>query len=252
MLGEWKKSEELVRSVSENYDNQRFNWMYWCHRTGRGDVHKAEELARKQLEGWGTTLFAGQYRVIAFYYLATGEPDKAFLLLQKTYENGHEYYAGLHAAIVADTLGKSDERDALLKQVVETKLPHNFVESRGGELYRPLAEQFRVVLGSKGAKQLDLEKVEKIQSESHLPASVLRYFVGVFLKNRGDLENAKKYLKRCAQSGDWDQVEHVLACQLLREMKVNLPPVGSKLDDAPKDKSSESPKPPAETKPKGS
>jgi tetratricopeptide (TPR) repeat protein len=225
MLGEWKKSEQFVQTVSENYEGSRFSWMYWCHRTGRGDVRRADELARKQLEGWGTTLFAAQYRNIAFYYLATGEPDKALLLLQKTYENGHEYYAGLHGAIVADSLGKSDERDALLKQVIETKLPHNFVESKGGEVYSPLAAQFREALASNGDKPLDLAKVDEIQSKSHLPASVLRYFVGVFLKNRGDLPNATKYLTRCAQSTDWNQVEHVLACQLLREMKVQVPPV---------------------------
>jgi hypothetical protein len=46
---------------------------------------------------------------------------------------------------------------------------------------------------------------------------------GVFLKNRGDLENAKKYLIRAAQSDDWENSNHVLACQLLREMKVKIP-----------------------------
>jgi hypothetical protein len=227
MVGEWKQSEQLVRNVSEQYRDSLFDWMYWCHRTGHGDVGAADELVRKELEARGTTLFPGQYRQIAFYYLTTREPDKALLLLQKTYDANHEFYAGLHAAVVADSLGKYAERDALLKQVIETKLPANFIESRGGELYSKVAEQFRQVLLSKESKPLDLAAIEKIQAQSHLPASVLRYFVGVFLKNRGDLENAKKYLTRCAQSDDWGQIEHVLACQLLREMKVDVPPAAA-------------------------
>jgi hypothetical protein len=227
MVGEWKQSEQLVRNVSEQYSDSLFDWMYWCHRTGHGDIGAADELVRKGLEARGTTLFPGQYRQIAFYYLTTREPDKAMLLLQKTYDTSHEFYAGLHAAIVADTLGKYAERDALLKQVIETKLPANFVESRGGELYSKVAEQFRQVLQSKESKPLDLAAIDKIQAESNLRASVLRYFVGVFLKNRGDLENAKRYLTRCAQSDDWGQIEHVLACQLLREMKVDVPPVAA-------------------------
>jgi hypothetical protein len=52
----------------------------------------------------------------------------------------------------------------------------------------------------------------------------LPYFVGVFLKNRGDLETAKTYLIRCAQSKDWQKVNDVLACQTLRVMKVQVPP----------------------------
>jgi tetratricopeptide (TPR) repeat protein len=243
MLGEWKKSEQLVRTVSENYEGSRFDWMYWCHRTGRGDVRQAEELARKECEGWGTTLFTEQHRRIACYYLTTGEPDKALILLQKAYGYLHECYAGMHGVIVADTLGKSDERDALLKQVIETRVPENFVESRGIEVYTPLAVLFREALAAKGTKPLDLAKVDAILSKSGLPRSVLRYFVGVFLKNRGDLENAKKYLIRSAQSTDWNQFENMLACQLLREMKVQVPPPQQEAKDKTPVPDSNQPKP---------
>jgi hypothetical protein len=165
------------------------------------------------------------------------------ILLQKTYGYLHECYAGMHGVIVADTLGKSDERDALLKQVIETKVPENFVESRGIEVYTPLAVLFREALAAKGAKPLDLAKVDAIQSKSGLPGSVLRYFVGVFLKNRGDLENAKKYLIRSAQSTDWNQFENMLACQLLREMKVQVPPPQQEAKDKTPVPDSNQPKP---------
>jgi hypothetical protein len=226
MLGEWKKSEELVRAVSQRYDSDIFAWMYWCHRTGRGDVRAADEFAQKRIEAWGTTLFAGQYRQIGLYNLMTGETDKALALFQRAYADRHEPYAGVQSALIADALGKSADRDALLAQITETKLPRNFVEGRGAEYYQQLAAKLREMLPPKGAKQIGLPEIEKILGDSAetLGPSTLRYFVGVFLKNRGDLESAKTHLIRCAQSRDWNAANHVLACQLLHEMKIKIPP----------------------------
>jgi hypothetical protein len=90
------------------------------------------------------------------------------------------------------------------------------------------------MLAPEGAR-LNVAAVDKIlaSSPSTIPASVLPYFVGVFLKNRGDIENAKKYFIRCAQATDWEGIEHTCACQLLREMKVEIPPAEVPADDDP-------------------
>ncbi len=85
----------------------------------------------------------------------------------------------------------------------------------------------RDTVTTKKVPQLNLAEFDKLQAEAapeKLYPSVLQYLAAVFLKNRGDLENAKKYLIRAAQSDDWQNSNHVLACQLLREMKVQVPP----------------------------
>jgi tetratricopeptide (TPR) repeat protein len=227
MLGDWKKAEQLVRAASERYNDGMLSWMFWCHRTGHGDKHAADEFARQQIESWGTNLRGQQYRDIAIYYLLTNEPDKALVLWKRSYEVREDPFAGLHSALVADTLGKTAERDALLKRVIDTKLPENYLEFKTSQYYQQLAAQFQAMLPPKAAKQLNLPEIEKIQTAAmsdKLRPSTLLYFVGVFLKNRGDLDTAKKYLIRCAQSNDWDVRNHVLACQLLQELKVTVPP----------------------------
>ncbi|HEV8003273.1 MAG TPA: hypothetical protein VGP63_25530, partial [Planctomycetaceae bacterium] len=177
-----------------------------------------------RIEALGTSLVGAQYRSIGMYYLLTREPDKALLLFQRAYETGHSPFAGFHAALAADALGKTAERDALLQQVVETKLPESY--ETHGDHYQHLAARFQEMLPPKEAK-LDRAEVDKILAAAApqpLYRSTLPYFVGVFLKNRGDLEGAKAFLIRCAQADDWQSDNHVLACQLLRDMKVAVPP----------------------------
>jgi tetratricopeptide (TPR) repeat protein len=230
MLGEWKKSEELIRAVSERYDNQLMQWLKWCVRTGRGDVQSASEFARSTYEAKGTAINRAQYRNIGHYYLLVDEPEKALLLYQRAYQKAHNPFEGFHAALVADSLGKSDVRDSLLQEIIDAR-PR--VAGPIAVQFKELAEQLRQMLPPKGAKQLDLAAIDKIvayrdpapaaRDSSALNESVLPYFVGVFLKNRGDLKTAQTYLIRCAQSDDWQQINHVLACKLLRDMKVKIP-----------------------------
>jgi len=240
-LQHWKKAEELIRAVSERYENQFLDWMYWCHRTGRGDVHAADEFVRGKIEALGTTLEANQYQDIGDYYVLTGELDKALLLYQRAYEKGHDPFAGLHAALIADALGKVPERDDLFRQILQMQLPPGTPKARGAEHYRRLVAQFSEVLPPKEGKPLNLPEIDAIvtvasekehasgkksnsgNSSDTLDASTLPYFAGRFLKNRGDVESAKKYLIRCTQADDWKTINHVLACQLLREMKVEVP-----------------------------
>jgi hypothetical protein len=157
-----------------------------------------------------------------------GDTAKAIGPLQRAFDKGHEYFSAFHAAVAADTLGKTAERDAFLKQIIETEPPAKPSEGKPAvQCYRQLAGYVREILPPKSAKQLNIAEVDKILSGARatgLSTSTLPYFVGMFLKNRGDVEGAKAYLIRSAQSKDWQRVNHVLACQILREMKVKVPP----------------------------
>jgi len=247
MLGDWKKSEQLVRAVSERYDNRLTAWLKWCVLTGHGDLAAATEFARSKYEAMGTSIARVQYRNIGHFYLLTDEPEKALLLYQRAYDKGHDPFEGFHAALVADSLGKTAVRDGLLQQIIEVR-PR--VSGPTAVRFKQLAEQLRQMLPPKGAKSLDLAAVDKIlaprdpapgaPSASGPNPSALPYFVGVLLKNRGDLKTAQAYLIRCAQSDDWEQINHVLACKLLREMKVKVlpapdPPKGANPAKTPAD-----------------
>jgi tetratricopeptide (TPR) repeat protein len=243
MLGEWKKSEQLIRAVSERYEDRSFAWLVWCHRTGKGDTAAADTFVREQIERLGTNLYPGQYRAIGHYYLFIGEPEKALALFKQSFNKDQGFYAGIHAVLTADSLGQATERDALLEAIIKSKVPSTAPGSYGAPIYQPLAVEFKKILALKKFGPADLaaiQKLEPVAAKQYTP-SILGYPVGVFLRNRGDLESAKKYLIGSAQSKDWETIDHALACQLLREMKVTVPPVQQ-------DKKPES----AESKAKGS
>jgi hypothetical protein len=84
------------------------------------------------------------------------------------------------------------------------------------------------LLPPKKAQHLNQAQVDKLIAApppGTFYSSTLPYLVAVFLKNRGDTEAAKMYFIRCAQGDDWQSDNHVLACQILRDMKVKIPPV---------------------------
>jgi tetratricopeptide (TPR) repeat protein len=119
MLGEWKKAEELVKAVSSHYDDHVMNWMCWCHRTGRGNVRAADEFVHDRIDAWGKTLFPEQTRQIGFYCLILGQPERALARFQSAQQAKPEFYSAFHAALVADSLGKTGERDKLLEEILK-------------------------------------------------------------------------------------------------------------------------------------
>jgi tetratricopeptide (TPR) repeat protein len=242
MLGDWDKAEQLVKTISVRYDTRMFAWMCWCHRTGHGDIHSADEFVRGRIATWGSNPFPNQIRDVGFYELILGDRPKALAQFQRVHQAVHDFYSGFHAALVADALGKTADRDALLHEIVDMPV-NKALQETGIESFRQLAAQFLHILPPDKAKTLNLSEVDKILAGSTYQGSVLPYLVGAFLKNRGDLENAKKYLIRCAHADDWDGIEHTLACQLLREMKVEIPPAEAAPDKSDGKKASVEPRP---------
>ncbi|HET6325345.1 MAG TPA: hypothetical protein VFG04_11770 [Planctomycetaceae bacterium] len=222
MVGEWDKAEALAKVCSARYDDHVFNWMCWCHRTGRGDVQAADAFTRNRIDGWGSQLFPAQLQQFGIYYLMTGEPKKAMPMFERSYQTSHDLDSAFHAALIADAVRKPGMRDRYLRLIAA---PPKSKPQGNIDLYYRLGAQFRQAVAANAPQKVDLAEVDKILAaaeEAHL-SPALSLYVGLFFKNRGEAESAKKYLIRCAQSNDWDGVEHTLACQLLREMKVILP-----------------------------
>jgi tetratricopeptide (TPR) repeat protein len=223
-LGEWTKSEKLVRATAERYEGHMPEWMYWCHRTQHGDAKASEDFVRKTIESWGTDLRADQSFTTGIYYLVKGQPDQALGPMQRAYSESQQPADGVFAAIVADTLGKKDVRDQLLKQVVETKLVGGVNASREAPRYQALAELIREVVAQPKESKPDLAKVDRVvQSTSlALSSSSPSFIVAVIFKNRGDVENAQRFLLASLQTYGWHGPEHALASDLLRQMKVDI------------------------------
>jgi hypothetical protein len=129
----------------------------------------------------------------------------------------------MHAALIADTLGKTDERDRLFAKITEAgEHPPN---PKAG-LYNQLVEQLSAALLPAPVNRINFKRVDLVIAGAHeaeVPAN-LEYFVGVFALNRGDQEKSRDYLIRAAQSTFTNKYNHVLACKKLRDLKIPVPP----------------------------
>jgi tetratricopeptide (TPR) repeat protein len=224
-LGEWKKAEAFWRAISERYANSSMKWMLWCHRVGRGDAEAAAACARAHFESLGTSMYWGQREQIAFFYLLSNEPEKSLVVFSQTFKESKSVYDAMHAAIAADNAGKTVERDEWFATIKKADPKANAGEPRT-PLYQQIVEQMQKSLPLGPAKDLDFKKIDGIISESAKldAAANLEYFVGMFLKNRGDAARSQAYLIRAAQSPHIHKLNHVLACQVLRDMNVAVPP----------------------------
>jgi tetratricopeptide (TPR) repeat protein len=226
MLGEWAKSEAFMHAVSERYADISMEWLLWCHRTGHGDADAAADCARKHFESLGTSFFPGILEKIGLYYLLTKEPEKALVVFKQSFEKEHTVYDAMQAAIITDTLGKSADRDLLLSQIIDANPGQNPQGAVNAGLYKRLAELMRKSLPPGSLQEFSPDKIAAIVNGSpndEAPVN-LEYFVGMFLKNRGEVEKSHEYLVRCAQSPLYNKYTHVLACQLLRDLKIPVPP----------------------------
>jgi tetratricopeptide (TPR) repeat protein len=236
MLGEWEKAEMFVRATSERYDTSRFEWMLWCHRTGHGDADAADNCARTYFESLGTNKTHFVRQQDAIYYLLRKEPEKAQTVFELCFEKGHEAYNALHAALIADTLGKTAERDRLLAEIVNANLSESPRGHAYAGMYKEVVELLQKALPPGSVKDLDFKKIEAVihkAPEIETPTN-FEYFIGMFLKNRGDNEKSREYLIRCAQSELIVKYTHMHARQTLRDLNIPLPPKAVAQSSQPK------------------
>ena len=227
MLGQWEKAEAYIRATSERYDNSRFEWLLWCNRTGHGDIDAADNCARTYFESLGTSFAWPTRQQIGIYYLLRNEPEKALVVFNQVFEQTHSPYDAMHAAVIADTLGKTEERDRFLSLISDL----NANNSKDGRhpLYRRLVDYLAPALQLGPLNRIDFKRLDAFMLESpnvEVPANY-EYFVGMFLANRGKKEKSRDYLIRAAQSTFTNKYNHVLACKKLRDLKIPVPPIAT-------------------------
>lgn len=225
MLGEWDQAESLMRATSERYEERTFEWMLWCYRTGHGDASAADECARKRFEALDAKAPPLTLDRIGVYYLLRKEPAKALAVFDKSFNLSRAAFTGMHAAIVADSLGKEHERDDYLTKIVDAG--KNLRPRSVGGVYARLAELMQQGLPPGTMKDFDYAQVDSIlraASKTPRPGEAnLCYFVGAFLKNRGANDQAPEYLLRSARARQYRKYNAALACQILRDLKIPVP-----------------------------
>ncbi|HUE15156.1 MAG TPA: hypothetical protein VMR25_13380, partial [Planctomycetaceae bacterium] len=225
MLGDWKKSEAFMQALAEHTGSSALEWMLWCYRTGQGDVQAADDCARKYFESIGGTASPSALTRIGAYYLLRKEREKALVVFEKAFEDGHETYTAMHAALIADALGKGAQRDTYLKKIVDDAKKEKPTSIAG--VYGRLAAWMQQALPPASVQNFDFQQVDRMlrpSKESPRPGVAnLAYFVAAFLKNRGAADKSREYFLRCARTQNYQLFNDVLACQALHDLKVPIP-----------------------------
>jgi tetratricopeptide (TPR) repeat protein len=225
MLENWKRSEEIMQALAERTGSSAHEWLLWCYRTGHGDVQAADDCARRYFESISGTASPSALTRIGAYYLLKQDREKALVVFGKAFDDGHETYTAMHAALIADALGKTEERDRYLKRIAEDAKKGKPTSIAG--VYGQLAAWMQQTLSPATAKKIDFDQVDRVvrpSEESRRPGEAnLAYFVAAFLKNRGEADKSRDYFLRCARTQNYQLFNYVLACQALHELKIPIP-----------------------------
>lgn len=229
MLGDLDKAEELLKAVSQRYaGSSSLDWMTWCHRTGHGNIDAATELAKRYFESFGKAVYPSQLDQLGNYHLMKNEPELALAAFKQAYQQAHSSGYGMEAAIVADRLGNTAQRDALLAEIVNAGKaldPHSF-----DGVYVRLARLMQKALPPGTVHNFDFTELEGIFKDASAETSEfdmhIAFFLAIFFKNRGDADRSREYLIRCARLAlvaDEEIITCAMACNMLRELKIPIP-----------------------------
>jgi hypothetical protein len=131
----------------------------------------------------------------------------------------------MHAALIADALGKGAQRDTYLKKIVDDAKKEKPTSIAG--VYGRLAAWMQQALPPASVQNFDFQQVDRMlrpSKESPRPGVAnLAYFVAAFLKNRGAADKSREYFLRCARTQNYQLFNDVLACQALHDLKVPIP-----------------------------
>ena len=144
---------------------------------------------------------------------------------EKAFSEVYDALAGITEALLADQLGDSRLRDETLERVcagIKDKAPKTV----------QVCQMFRDVLSRGKDAQLDLATVDPI-IESSIPGGreTIEFFVGWFVKQHGNPEAARVYLRRCAESPNTYVWFRSLAIEMLRSDERNQVEVGPRPGD---------------------
>ncbi len=211
-LGDLKQAEAFRKACSMRYKSSSADWYFWCVRTDHGDIESARRLAEKYLLANTDANNLDLRMQVGVFQSIQGLKTQAFNTYLTAFNRYKDSYCGLHAALLADELELTDQRDDLLTKISE-RWPTDFGMAELSNLFqRMLLKQDSVDWNPVCFQSL----IAQIPDGS--PTNYY-YFAGKFLEQRDQKELAEKYLQLAATSSISNKYNCVLATQNLRTKK---------------------------------
>jgi tetratricopeptide (TPR) repeat protein len=207
-MEEWPKAEAHVRKLSEQFPDMVGIWMFWCHRTGRGDAAAAGKLVEQRLSQVKGEPTPSELLTAAAYRALTGKPELAPALFQTAHRRKRDDGVLILAASLSDTLQDAGSRERYLDEL-------------------PITSPYLSARYFFNAARNESE--EFVPSEEAMDTAVKRtfpggrglvaYVAGMYALRRGETKRATEYLNRAITESDpKDAIPAALAGAALRSM----------------------------------
>lgn len=222
-LGDYDGAEEMIRAISQRYDENAEDWYWWCLVTGRGDLAEAGRVAKVAVANWDQAV-EGEYGADArlkraMHDYVEGQSEAALERLRSLSDDVKlraEGYYPLFAALVADEMGLVDIRDQLLDAAIRRGVEH---EPSIGHVARTLRADL-------DGGRLDPGAVRRaVMLLNWTPGEVTNaeYFVARYLENRGRTDEALPLYESAAASPQRHKVTCPLAAVAVRRLGGSVP-----------------------------
>jgi tetratricopeptide (TPR) repeat protein len=221
-LKNYPAAEKWVRETAEHYPTSRHLWLFWCVRTGKGDLDAARKLALGWAERSRGTRGGNTPILSCVCFVLCDKPADGFEMLQPLQRGAAvNPQLALHAALLADELGKKKERDELLAKVVKQtdikpkpvnpkvpapKVANPAAQARTATLFKGCGELARLftaaLAASPGGERIDLKKIDEvIAAVDPTLRGNAKYLAARFLELHGHPTEAQKLYKETAAAG---------------------------------------------------
>jgi uncharacterized protein HemY len=193
---DWERAETWYSRETERYpDHSWAVWYFFCKRTGQGNLEAARAFVEQYLTARAERPDLLNEEYAGCYYWLDGQTDKAKEAFRKAYEQRMSVSAALCLAMIDDDAKDTAKRDEILKELTTKR------KDKSPQSLAVCQLLIDTVLNPGGSKPLDVAAVDGAnEAMPEAGRGNVDFFVGWFLKNHGDPQNAKKYLARCSGS----------------------------------------------------
>lgn len=183
-------AENYAQMVSRRYPAEA--WPYWflfCKQTGHGDVAAARKFVDEFIKPINEQPELAEPAPIGYYYWLCDDPKTAMLWFRNAYAKTPSAFTCLNLITLGDEMGDSATRDEAIRILLSRF-------RRPAPVACEIYEILRKSLNDGKPESVDLNAIDEILDRSvPVSRSLNAYHVGLFLKNHGKAEDARRYLK---------------------------------------------------------
>jgi tetratricopeptide (TPR) repeat protein len=211
-MKDWEAAESYAEQISKRYPNRWPRWFLFCKQHGLGDVAAARALCEQHLEPIIQQPGQGDPAQIGYFYWLAGDLKKAMLWFRQAYSRSPNHATCFNLILLADEIGDTATRDESVRTLLAK---HRRLAPKACQIY----EILRKTLNTDAPPAVDLQAVEKVLKDAS-PASrgLNSYLVGLFLKNHGQVEDARRYLRVAVDSSGVHEWGQAVAADALRHL----------------------------------